>query len=176
LTTEEYLQLYQTDLESETEVLGMALAIEAQALDLYSRAAQRSENHEEFRNVLLQIAAEERSHMAKLSDYMDQHHDTYEKTTPSHRRWPCPHGHPCQSRYFIHKGYGVTVIQPSEYHYYSGMGPGMLGGTYKPDDIRFATRKLVEAQGGRFVLGKAASIDPERAARLSRRLGRGTPV
>lgn len=75
LTTEEYLQLYTTDLESETEVLGMALAVEAQALDLYSRAAQRSEKNEEFRNVLLQIAAEERSHMAKLSDYMDQHHD-----------------------------------------------------------------------------------------------------
>lgn len=63
---------------------------------------------------------------------------------------------------FVHKGYGVTVIQPSEYHYYSGMGPGMLGGTYKPDDIRFATRKLVEAKGGRFVLGKASRIDPER--------------
>jgi NADH dehydrogenase FAD-containing subunit len=63
---------------------------------------------------------------------------------------------------FLNKGYGVTVIQPSEYHYYSGMGPGMLGGTYKPEDIRFATRKLVEAKGGRFVLGKAFSIDPDR--------------
>jgi NADH dehydrogenase FAD-containing subunit len=61
---------------------------------------------------------------------------------------------------FISKGYGVTVIQPSEYHYYSGMGPGMLGGTYLPDDIRFATRRLVEAKGGRFVLGKASRIDP----------------
>jgi NADH dehydrogenase FAD-containing subunit len=61
---------------------------------------------------------------------------------------------------FISKGYGVTVIQPSEYHYYSGMGPGMLGGTYQPDDIRFATRRLVEAKGGRFVLGKASGIDP----------------
>lgn len=75
LTTEEYLQLYQTDLESEIEVLGMALAVEAQALDLYSRAAQRSENNEEFRDVLLQIAEEERSHMAKLSEYMDHHHN-----------------------------------------------------------------------------------------------------
>ena len=62
---------------------------------------------------------------------------------------------------FIQKGFGVTVIQPSEYHYYSGMGPGMLGGTYSPEEIRFATRKLVEAQGGRFVLGKASRIDPE---------------
>lgn len=63
---------------------------------------------------------------------------------------------------FINKGFGVTVIQPSEYHYYSGMGPGMLGGTYSPDDIRFATRRLVEAKGGRFILGKAFSIDPQK--------------
>jgi NADH dehydrogenase FAD-containing subunit len=65
-------------------------------------------------------------------------------------------------RTFIDKGYGVTVIQPSEYHYYSGMGPGMLGGTYQPDDIRFATRKLVERKGGRFILGKAYRIEPHR--------------
>jgi len=65
-------------------------------------------------------------------------------------------------RAFINKGYGVTVIQPSKYHYYSGMGPGLLGGTYQPDDIRFATRKLVEAKGGRFILGKACRIDPKK--------------
>lgn len=50
-------------------------------------------------------------------------------------------------RSFIEKGYGVTVIQPSDHHYYSGMGPGMLGGTYSPDQIRFDTRKVVERQG-----------------------------
>ena len=65
-------------------------------------------------------------------------------------------------RSFIDKGYGVTVIQPSDYHYYSGMGPGMLGGTYAPDDIRFYTRKVVESQGGRFLRDKARAIDPER--------------
>ncbi len=63
---------------------------------------------------------------------------------------------------FIAKGYGVTVIQPSEYHFYSGMGPGMLGGTYSPEDIRFATRKLVEDQGGTFILDKAYRIDPHK--------------
>lgn len=62
---------------------------------------------------------------------------------------------------FIEEGFEVTVIQPSEYHYYSGMGPGMLGGTYGADDIRFATRQLVESKGGRFVLGKAVKIDPQ---------------
>jgi rubrerythrin len=73
LTTEEYLHLYKIDLESEIEVLGLALAIEAQALDLYSRAAERSKDHEGFRKVLLQIAEEERSHIAKLSKYIDQY-------------------------------------------------------------------------------------------------------
>ncbi|WDP89928.1 MAG: FAD-dependent oxidoreductase [Desulfobacter sp.] len=63
---------------------------------------------------------------------------------------------------FTEKGIGVTVIAPSDYHYYSGMGPGMLGHTYAPDDIRFATRKVVEAQGGVFVRDRAVKIDPER--------------
>ncbi len=62
---------------------------------------------------------------------------------------------------FIAKGHEVTVIGPSEYHYYSGMGPGMLGGFYKPEDIRFATRHVVEKQGGNFILGKAVRVNPE---------------
>jgi len=60
----------------------------------------------------------------------------------------------------VGKGYDVTVIQPSEFHYYSGMGPGMLGGTYRPEEIRFATRQVVESRGGSFVLGRAEQIDP----------------
>ncbi|MBN2419045.1 MAG: FAD-dependent oxidoreductase [Deltaproteobacteria bacterium] len=63
---------------------------------------------------------------------------------------------------FVGKGYDVTVIGPSEYHYYSGMGPGMLGGFYTPEDIRFATRHVVEKQGGKFILGKAVRVDPEK--------------
>lgn len=60
---------------------------------------------------------------------------------------------------FIEKGYKVTVIGPSPYHYYSGMGPGMLGRTYTPDDIRFFTQHVVEKQGGTFILGKAVRVD-----------------
>jgi NADH dehydrogenase FAD-containing subunit len=63
--------------------------------------------------------------------------------------------------HFTQKGYAVSVIGPSAYHYYSGMGPGMLGKTYNPNDIRFATQKVVEQQGGTFILGKASLIDPE---------------
>jgi NADH dehydrogenase FAD-containing subunit len=59
------------------------------------------------------------------------------------------------------KGHRVTVIGPSDYHYYSGMGPGMLSGTYRPAEIRFATRHGVEKQGGTFLQGNAYGIDPE---------------
>lgn len=61
---------------------------------------------------------------------------------------------------FVEKGYRVSVVGPSAYHYYSGMGPGMLGKTYTPEDIRFATQHVVEKQGGTFVLGKAVGVDP----------------
>ncbi len=61
---------------------------------------------------------------------------------------------------FIKKGVNVTVIGPSDYHYYSGMGPGMLGGTYSPKDIRFATKDVVTKQGGTFIKDKAVKIDP----------------
>ncbi|MCF8088369.1 MAG: FAD-dependent oxidoreductase [Desulfotignum sp.] len=63
-------------------------------------------------------------------------------------------------RRFVEKKYRVTVIGPSEFHYYSGMGPGMLGGTYSPDQIRFATRKMVENQGGEFVTDRVIDIAP----------------
>lgn len=61
----------------------------------------------------------------------------------------------------IEKGHRVTVIGPSEHHYYSGMGPGMLSGTYRAEEIRFATRHVVEKQGGCFITTKANRIDPE---------------
>ena len=62
---------------------------------------------------------------------------------------------------FVEKGHRVTVVGPSAFHYYSGMGPGMLGGTYSPEDIRFATQHVVEKKGGTFVLAKAISVDAD---------------
>ena len=61
---------------------------------------------------------------------------------------------------FTGRGHRVTVIQPSPCHYYSGMGPGMLGGTYAPEEIRFETRRTVEAGGGTFLLDRALKVDP----------------
>jgi rhodanese-related sulfurtransferase/rubrerythrin len=65
LTTDEYLRLYQPDVEVAEEVVSLAMAIEAQALDLYQRAADRA-GSEESRTVLLQIANEERAHLEQL--------------------------------------------------------------------------------------------------------------
>ncbi len=59
---------------------------------------------------------------------------------------------------FIEKGHRVTLIGPSGYHYYSGMGPGMLGKTYTPAQIRFSTKHVVEKQGGTFIRDMAVKI------------------
>jgi NADH dehydrogenase FAD-containing subunit len=69
---------------------------------------------------------------------------------------------------FVEKGFKVTVIGPDTHHYYSGMGPGMLGGTYSPEEIRFATQALVEKKGGQFIRAKVTGIRPvERTLSLS---------
>lgn len=62
---------------------------------------------------------------------------------------------------FVARGHAVSVVGPSPYHYYSGMGPGMLGRTYRPEEIRFATRQVVEKQGGAFVSDKVLRVDPQ---------------
>jgi NADH dehydrogenase FAD-containing subunit len=63
---------------------------------------------------------------------------------------------------FTGKGHRVTVISPSPYHYYSGMGPGMLSGFYEPRQIRFHIGKMAEDRGATFIEGQAVRIDPER--------------
>lgn len=65
LTTEEYLKLYPTDLDDAKEVISLAMAIEAQALDLYQRAADRASS-EARKHALIQIANEELAHLEHL--------------------------------------------------------------------------------------------------------------
>jgi NADH dehydrogenase FAD-containing subunit len=60
---------------------------------------------------------------------------------------------------YIQGGHRVTLIGPSAYHYYSGMGPGLLGGTYRPQDVRFHIKKMVEDRGAVFVQDTVARID-----------------
>jgi len=62
---------------------------------------------------------------------------------------------------FVQKGFQVTVVGPSTHHYYSGMGPGMLGNTYTPEEICFATKHVVEKKGGTFIEDKGIRIDPD---------------
>lgn len=49
---------------------------------------------------------------------------------------------------------------------------GMLGGTYSADVIRFQTKKVVEKQGGSFVLDSAVRIDPYGKEVICRQKGR----
>ncbi|MBP1729994.1 MAG: hypothetical protein H6Q55_423 [Deltaproteobacteria bacterium] len=63
---------------------------------------------------------------------------------------------------FTRKGHRVTLVSPSPYHYYSGMGPGMFSGMYDPREVRFHIRKMAESQGASFVQEKAVGVDPSR--------------
>ena len=60
---------------------------------------------------------------------------------------------------YVRRGHRVTVIGPSPYHYYSGMGPGMLAGTYRPQDIRFHVRKMAEDRGAAFQQDAVVRVD-----------------
>lgn len=70
LTTEEYLQRFGTDLENLDEIIAMAMSIEGQALDLYSRAAQRTPDGDN-QKILEKIAVEEKAHLERLGELMD---------------------------------------------------------------------------------------------------------
>ena len=70
LTTEEYANLFHPDWESVTDIIEVAMSIEAQALDLYLRASDRSGNSQS-QKVLKQIADEERTHLAQLGKLIE---------------------------------------------------------------------------------------------------------
>ncbi len=63
---------------------------------------------------------------------------------------------------FVRRGHRVTLISPSDYHYYSGMGPGLLAGTYRPSDVRFHIRRMATDRGASFISGEVVRIDPSR--------------
>ncbi len=70
LTTEEYLDLFKPDLNSATDVISLAMSIEAQALDLYQRVSTKIGN-KESKDVINKIANEEKAHLASLGKLMD---------------------------------------------------------------------------------------------------------
>jgi rubrerythrin len=71
LTQNQYLELFDPDLSVETDVISMAMSIEAQALDLYQRVADRVTDPD-ARSVVRQIAKEETEHLARLGELMDR--------------------------------------------------------------------------------------------------------
>lgn len=64
-------------------------------------------------------------------------------------------------RSLVKRGHEITVIAPSDHHYYSGMAPGMLAGTYRPQEIRFNVHKLTTGRGGQFIKGMVTVINPD---------------
>ena len=70
LSTREYLELFGSDLDSETQVISLAMSIEAQALDLYQRLSLKVENRQS-RDIINKIAKEEKAHLASLGKLMD---------------------------------------------------------------------------------------------------------
>jgi NADH dehydrogenase FAD-containing subunit len=61
---------------------------------------------------------------------------------------------------YVRRGHKVTLIGPSPYHYYSGMGPGLLSGIYRPQDVRFHVKKMAEDRGASFLQDKVIKIAP----------------
>ena len=70
LTTDEYIGLYKPDWNASSDIVGLAMSIEAQALDLYTRAANRAKD-ERSQRALKKIAEEERAHLEQLAKLMD---------------------------------------------------------------------------------------------------------
>ena len=70
LTTEQYVDMFAPDFSIPEEVLELAMSIEAQAMDMYSRAAKRAED-KTSREFLEKIAGEEKAHLQNLGDLID---------------------------------------------------------------------------------------------------------
>ena len=70
LSTEEYLNLFNPDLESQIDVISLAMSIEAQALDLYQRVGADLSSEASLA-IIGKIADEEKQHLASLGRLMD---------------------------------------------------------------------------------------------------------
>ena len=71
ISTEEFMQLFGADLDSTSEVVGLAMSVEAQALDMYQRASENAKDPES-REVLHQIAMEEQEHLKLLGELFEK--------------------------------------------------------------------------------------------------------
>jgi rhodanese-related sulfurtransferase/rubrerythrin len=69
VSTREYMDRLGLDSTSDREVLSFAMAVEAQAMDLYTRAAERAEG--ELQSTLQGLAAQEKDHLLQLGAFLD---------------------------------------------------------------------------------------------------------
>lgn len=69
-TTEEFLEQNRSLLGKTNHILSLAMMLETQAFDLYMRYSQKAKD-QETRKVLLQIAEEEKAHVASLGRLVD---------------------------------------------------------------------------------------------------------
>lgn len=60
----------------------------------------------------------------------------------------------------VSAGFEVSLVSPSRHHHYSGMGPGMLAGTYEPGQIRFDVKSMAEKGGAEFIEASVTRVDP----------------
>lgn len=71
MTTEEYANLLMPSTETVSEIIELAMSIEAQALDLYLRASEKADSAD-GKKALIQIANEEKTHLRRLGQLMEE--------------------------------------------------------------------------------------------------------
>lgn len=62
---------------------------------------------------------------------------------------------------FTSRGHRVTLVSPTPFHDYSGMGPGLLSGRNRLLEARFNIARMATIRGGRFIEATAVGIAPE---------------
>lgn len=67
-----------------------------------------------------------------------------------------------RSAEIVSDGHELVLINPYRMHPYSGMGPGLLSGTYSAADVLLPAARLVEEGGGRFIDDRVTGMDPQR--------------
>ncbi|GAB6060563.1 rhodanese-like domain-containing protein [Desulfonatronum parangueonense] len=70
ISTEDHMHRMGVDLKNPREIVDFAMAVEAQAMDLYSRAARQAQG--EVREFLEQMAEDEKTHLQHLGNLMDR--------------------------------------------------------------------------------------------------------
>lgn len=71
-TTAEYMRRAAVDVEDPASIIQFAMILEAQAMDLYARAARKADD-KAAQNFLESMIREERSHLSQLASLLDRH-------------------------------------------------------------------------------------------------------